>query len=468
MRKLTILVSLFLICLPTLPVTAQTDGPVYIVQPGDTLSGIATRFNVSIADLMNTNNITNPDQLAAGQQLIIPGLEGISGTLTTEIIAYGDNFRSLSRRTQTSPLILKKLNRLVSPSELYAGVNLIVPQAPQNQSLSARFELMPGETLLEAAVRQNSDPWTLVQVNGLEGTWAGLPDDVLYSPSGDSNQSANGLPPIFVSARISSLPLKQGGTAEIHVRTAQPATLGGLLVDRPLHFFPDGKGGYVALQGIHAMLEPGVYPLRLEATLQNGNKQSFEQMVLVSSGYYAEDPLLIVDPATIDPTVTQPETDLIYSVVAGATPTRLWGEMFYTPAAQYADSTYFTSRFGNRRTYIGQGTDLEIEGFHTGLDFGGGTGLPITAPAPGIVVFAQELSVRGKATILDHGWGIYSGFWHQSEIKVQVGQRVEQGDIIGLVGGTGRVTGAHLHWEIWVNGVQVDPLDWLEQPYPRE
>lgn len=468
MRKLTILVSLFIICLPTLPVTAQTDGPVYIVQPGDTLSGIAARFNVSTADLMNANNIANPDQLAAGQQLIIPGLEGISGTLTTEIIAYGDNFRSLSRRTQTSPLMLRKLNRLVSPSELYAGVSLIVPQVPQNRPLNIRLELTPGETLLEAAVRQNSDPWTLVQVNGLAGTWAGLPNDVLYSPSGDSNQSANGLPPIFVSARISSLPLKQGGTAEIHVRTAQSATLGGLLVDRPLHFFPDGKGGYVALQGVHAMLEPGVYPLRLEATLENGNKQSFEQMVLVSSGYYAEDPLLIVDPATIDPTITQPETDLIYSVVAGTTPTRLWEETFYTPAAQYADSTYFTSRFGNRRTYIGQGTDLEIEGSHTGLDFGGGTGLPITAPAPGIVVFAQELSVRGKATILDHGWGIYSGFWHQSEIKVQVGQRVEQGDVIGLVGGTGRVTGAHLHWEIWVNGVQVDPLDWLEQPYPRE
>lgn len=468
MRKLTILAFLFLIWLPTLSVTAQTDGPVYIVQPGDTLSGIAARFNVSTADLMNANNITNPDQLAAGQQLIIPGLEGISGTLTTEIIAYGDNFRSLSRRTQTSPLMLRKLNRLVSPSELYAGASLIVPQAPQNRPLNTRLELTPGETLLEAAVRQNSDPWTLVQVNGLAGTWAGLPNDVLYSPSGDSNQSANGLPPIFASARISSLPLKQGGTAEIHVRTAQPATLSGLLVDHPLHFFPDGKGGYVALQGVHAMLEPGVYPLRLEATLENGKKQSFEQMVVVSSGYYPEDPVLLVAPATIDPTVTQPETDLIYSVVAGATPTRLWEETFYTPAAQYADSTYFTSRFGNRRTYIGQGTDLEIRGFHTGLDFGGGTGLPITAPASGIVVFAQELSVRGKATILDHGWGIYSGFWHQSEIKVQVGQQVEQGEIIGLVGGTGRVTGAHLHWEIWVNGVQVDPLDWLEQPYPRE
>jgi murein DD-endopeptidase MepM/ murein hydrolase activator NlpD len=61
---------------------------------------------------------------------------------------------------------------------------------------------------------------------------------------------------------------------------------------------------------------------------------------------------------------------------------------------------------------------------------------------------------------------VYSGFWHQSKIDVQVGDRVESGQAIGVVGGTGRATGAHLHWEIWVNGVQVNPFDWLQQEYP--
>ena len=92
--------------------------------------------------------------------------------------------------------------------------------------------------------------------------------------------------------------------------------------------------------------------------------------------------------------------------------------------------------------------------------------MPITAPAAGKVVFAGLWTVRGNATIIDHGWGIYSGFWHQSEIDVQVGQVVEQGQVIGLVGGTGRVTGAHQHWEVWANGVQVNPMDWLQQSYP--
>jgi murein DD-endopeptidase MepM/ murein hydrolase activator NlpD len=101
------------------------------------------------------------------------------------------------------------------------------------------------------------------------------------------------------------------------------------------------------------------------------------------------------------------------------------------------------------------------------MDFGGGNGLPITAPAPGVVVFAGTLDIRGNATIIDHGWGVYSGFWHQSEFKVKVGDLVETGQVIGLVGGTGRVTGAHLHWEVWVNGIQVNPMGWLETVYPH-
>jgi len=74
--------------------------------------------------------------------------------------------------------------------------------------------------------------------------------------------------------------------------------------------------------------------------------------------------------------------------------------------------------------------------------------------------------VRGNATIIDHGWGVYTGYMHQSEMYVKPGDRVEKGDVIGLVGGTGRVEGPHLHWEVWAGGVQVDPLDWLGQVYP--
>jgi murein DD-endopeptidase MepM/ murein hydrolase activator NlpD len=83
-----------------------------------------------------------------------------------------------------------------------------------------------------------------------------------------------------------------------------------------------------------------------------------------------------------------------------------------------------------------------------------------------VVVFADFLTVRGNATLIDHGWGVYTGYLHQSELLVKPGERVEKGQLIGRVGATGRVSGPHLHWEVLIGGVQVDPLDWLNQEYP--
>jgi murein DD-endopeptidase MepM/ murein hydrolase activator NlpD len=254
----------------------------------------------------------------------------------------------------------------------------------------------------------------------------------------------------------------QGATEVIRARTQSGVSLAGILVDRPLHFAED-NGSQVALQGVNAMLEPGVYPLRLEATLPDGSRQSFEQMVLVTSGSYPNEDILLNDPSTIDPAVTEPEIQNIISLISPFTPTKLWSGIFSSPAV---DPGCFTSRYGTRRTYKVSNSDIEVPGFHSGLDFCGGEGLQITAPAAGRVVFSAPLTVRGNATIIDHGWGVYSGFWHQSQTFVNVGDMVEPGQVIGLVGGTGRVTGAHLHWDLWVNGVQVNPLGWLNQEYP--
>ncbi|MGD8405123.1 MAG: peptidoglycan DD-metalloendopeptidase family protein [Anaerolineales bacterium] len=450
------------------PVSAQSvDGPTYIVQSGDTLSLIASRFNVDLAELMNANSLSNPDLLSAGQELVIPGLEGISGVLVTEFVQFGDSYRSLSRRTQISQPTLRKLNRLVSPTELYVGVSLIVPQQTEDDGLTARVTPSKGESLLELAIKDNTDPWILTETNQLNGIWAAIPGDVLYTRNGDPDATASGLPAVFEDAVVSPLPLMQGRTTIVRVQVPKGVSLGGVLVEHDLHFFEDTDGSQVALQGVHALLEPGPYPLRLEATLPDGSVQSFEQMVLVISGDYPNDPLLYVDAATIDPAVVGPEDQLILDTIQPATPQKFWNGSFGTPASLYAESTYFTSRYGSRREYIGLESDLTYQGFHTGLDFGGGTGLPITAPAAGrVVLTAPDQVIRGNATMIDHGWGVYSGFWHQSEFRVQVGDMVEAGQIIGLVGDTGRSTGAHLHWELWVNGVQVDPLDWLQQSYP--
>jgi murein DD-endopeptidase MepM/ murein hydrolase activator NlpD len=461
-KRVTVLLAIVVVLTSVIaqPVSAQASGPVYIVQAGDTLSYIATRFNVPLDELLAANPSIDPNFLSQGQQVVIPGLEGVTGILATEIVTFGDSLRSLSRRTQVADAQLIKLNRIISPTELYVGISLIVPVQEGQIQYSSRTSAGTGESLLELAIKQGSDPWTLSSINKLSGTWDTLPNDVLYSPT-DNGAGGIGLPSAFISASISPLPMIQGSTEVIRVQAQEGYTISGTLVDRPLRFFQN-NGEQVALQGVHALLDTGVYPLRLEASLPDGTRQSYEQMVLVASGnYYSEK--LYVEPATIDPAVTEPENQQVLSITNLVNGAKYWNGIFTSPAV-YPDE--FTSFYGTRRTYIGLSSDLTVEGFHTGLDFAGGEGLQIFAPAPGQVVFAGPLTVRGNATIIDHGWGIYSGFWHQSQLYVSAGDFVEQGQVIGLVGGTGRVTGPHLHWEVWVNGVQVNPLDWLDQAYP--
>lgn len=440
-------------------------GPIYIIQPGDSLSGIAARFNIALSDLMSANAISNANDISAGAQLIIPGLQGIRGILNTTIIGYGETLANLSRRYQIPEKLLRTLNRITSPAELYAGVSLVVPEDENAQPLSRRVEVAPGQSLMESAMLAGSDTYTLAALNSLAGAWSALPGEVYYAPGSASPgaPAANGMPSAFVQVKLNPLPLTQGHVAEITITSQPGVTLSGMLVDKPLNFAPLEGETYVALQGVHAMLEPGPYPLRLQADLPDGSQQSFEQMILVQSGNYPNDPILLVEPATIDPVTTEEELKQIEAITAPFTPTRFWEGIFQSPA--YFNDC-FTSRYGNRREYIGQGTEQKYYSFHTGLDFCGGEGLPISAPADGTIVFAGPLTIRGNAVIIDHGWGVYSGFWHQPDLEVQVGQTVKKGDVIGKVGGTGRVTGAHLHWEVWVNGVQVDPFDWLDAVYP--
>ncbi len=75
---------------------------------------------------------------------------------------------------------------------------------------------------------------------------------------------------------------------------------------------------------------------------------------------------------------------------------------------------------------------------------------------------AEKLVARGNAVLIDHGWGLVTGYWHMSKIDVKVGQRLTRGEVIGKVGNTGLSTGSHLHFELWVNGVSVDGKQWLD------
>ncbi len=444
----------------------QPDGPVYVVQDGDSLWDIALRFGVSMDDLEKANGIANPNQLTAGAKLVIPGLEGIHGELTTETISLGETLRSLSRKYQVPVDTLVRLNHLTSPVELFAGASLIIPEQNDSSLNTKRVAIKPGQSLLELSVLQDTDPWKIVSTNALSGTWSAVPGDVLRL-QGDQTDGPGALPGVVSSVEITPNYLLQGKAAVIKIAAVDGMEFSGSLMGHDLHFFPDGKGNYIAMQGIYAMADPGIYPVEIEGTSADGESFSFTQMVNVQAVNYPYDAPIVVDPTTIDPAVTKPEDAQWFALSAPVTPERLWSGIFKMPTplpVKYCLETNecWASRFGNRRSYNGS----PYNAFHTGLDIGGKIGTEIYAAAAGTVVFTGPLTVRGNATMIDHGWGVYSAYLHQSKILVHPGEHVDAGQLIGLIGNTGRVEGPHLHWEIIVGGVQVDPLDWLQEEYP--
>ena len=151
------------------------------------------------------------------------------------------------------------------------------------------------------------------------------------------------------------------------------------------------------------------------------------------------------------------ETAYLDGVFAGVTPEQLWQGQFTVPIRGTQ-----TSPFAILRYYNGQASDSR----HGGIDIAADQGTPAPASNRGRVILAEELKVRGHSVCLDHGLGVYTCYYHLSQIKVEKGQMVEKGQIIGLVGSEGVSTGPHLHWEMRVTGKAVDPLQWTQRSYP--
>lgn len=118
---------------------------------------------------------------------------------------------------------------------------------------------------------------------------------------------------------------------------------------------------------------------------------------------------------------------------------------------------WVTSGFGKRRQPIRGGTRL-----HKGMDIAAPVGTPILCPGDGIVTFSGYKNGLGKVVLVDHGYGVVSIYGHNSANYVKKGDRVRRGEIIGSVGRTGLATGSHLHYQVEVDGVPVDPIRYVK------
>ena len=454
-------ILLVLMLTPVNPARAQSQGPIYIIQEGDTLTSIAGTFGTTVDELVAANGIQETTILVPGTALIIPGFEGVQGELTTQTIEFGETIDSFSLRYGVDKEDLIRLNRIVRADRLYAGQDLIMTQLESDLEQSGASRVFPGrgEGKLATSVREGVNPWSLHTFEGGERLWV-IPSEVLISSQSDEPITA--LPDPIVSTELHPSPAVQGHTFVVRIDLAQSGWVAGRLDDDQLNFFSESEHSMVSLYGIHAMTDPGLYDLEISlyTTLGEAPAYSFVQPIRVLDGGYRSENITGVPAETVDPAVIDPEQEMVEALLAPATPDRMWNGPFQLPSDYYTEE--FISVFGTRRNYnIGA-----LYYYHTGVDLYGRTGVEIMASAPGIVVFAGPLTIRGNATYIDHGWGVYSGYFHQSEILVSEGEKVEAGQVIGLIGNTGRSTGAHLHWEIWVGGSPVDPLDWIERSYP--
>jgi len=151
------------------------------------------------------------------------------------------------------------------------------------------------------------------------------------------------------------------------------------------------------------------------------------------------------------PDDVQRELNIRAQVYAQFTPQQYWSGPFVLPV-----NAPISTAFGTARSYNGGPPSLN----HSGTDFAADLGTPVLAAAAGRVAFAGELTTRGTSVIIDHGDGVFTAYHHLSRIDVAEGQMVAQGQVIAAVGMTGLATGPHLHWELVVNGVNVDPVYW--------
>lgn len=207
--------------------------------------------------------------------------------------------------------------------------------------------------------------------------------------------------------------------------------------------------GWHGVVGIPLAADPGQQSL----TVDWGNGKASKLTFNVANKDYETQHLTIKNKRKVDPTAEDlkrigKEKQIINGAFARWTDLEEVPAQFVVPVQGRMSSSFGLRRFFNEQPRKP----------HSGLDIAAPEGAPIVAPAAGRVVATGNFFFNGQSVFLDHGQGLISMYCHMSRIDVKEGQEVGQGESIGAVGMTGRVTGPHLHWSVSLNNTRVDPL----------
>jgi murein DD-endopeptidase MepM/ murein hydrolase activator NlpD len=259
-----------------------------------------------------------------------------------------------------------------------------------------------------------------------------------------------------VSLRVSDPAPKQGSIGIVEVRSESPlASVDGFLAGDPLLFWHDADARvFQALLGVDLYETPGTATLRARAVPESGPPADCLLELSIVDGAFPVQRLAVapgyVELSPEDSARSQREAAELSRIFSTTTPERLWQRGFRAPVDGHGPS----GSFGKRRVFNNQPRSP-----HSGEDFSAPAGAPVLATARGRVVLAKELFFLGTTVVLDHGFGLYSFYGHLSSIGVEPGALVESGAVLGKVGATGRVTGAHLHWGARLGDARVNPMD---------
>lgn len=410
--------------------TDERDGyGVHVVQRGENLFRIALGYGLTTEELAGLNGIVNPANIQVGQRLLVPSTASSSPPATS------------------APTIIP-----TTPAEQ-------VNTQSETQSNYVVHTVQRGETLFRIATGYGVTVNDVAAANNLLDPTRIFAGQQLIIPDVEPLTLNVALPAIVDTLQVNPSVFMEGRTGRVRLVTNAAATVDATFIDQTITAISSDDGTtHTLLVGIPVFTDTGTYPFEMSIAEEGVDAVSLRLDVQVVGGGYGSERINLVEGRDdlLNENVEQAELELLESVTAPVTPTQYLRRPLGLPAA-----AAITSQFGTRRSYNGG----EFNRFHSGTDFAGAPGTAIIAPAPGRVVMADTLNVRGNATMIDHGWGIYTGYWHQTEMYVQPGDEVETGQVIGTIGSTGRVTGAHLHWELWVNGVPVDPMQWVQQTF---
>lgn len=314
----------------------------------------------------------------------------------------------------------------------------------------ADYTVQPGDTLYRIATAHGLTAAELARFNALTDPDRLRVGQVLRLP-GAPQPSAFQAP--FSAIRLEPETPVQGRSFGLRVALESPVTLSARFLDWDYELSPSSTGARGVL-AVPALQEPGVYPLVLRAP----GGESLTVLVRVVIGDYRRESI------TLPPeSATLLQRDLIRDELAYVRShcrtfegTPRWSGAFRYPL----DNPVLTSGFGTRRSYNGG----PYTSYHEGLDFRGDASTPVYAAAAGKVVIAERLTVRGNAVYLLHGLSVCTGYMHLDRLEVVPGQEVGQGELLGYVGMTGLATGPHLHWEVRVREIPVDPGPWVDAP----